>query len=261
MKVVPLFETIEDLDKAPEILRQVFEFPIAARSLKDADAFMEIMLAIQTVTRTVVSCSSWTLDKAQRAITRALSENGVKPKFFHGRGGSVSRGGAPTDRAIAAQPKGTLNGTLRLTEQGEVVTSKYANIGTAATQLELLSSSVLHHSTLPNVSAVDPEAEDVMEALSSLSQLSYLNLVNHSDFVSYFNQASPVDELSLLKIGSRPSRRFGASSLSDLRAIPWVFAWSQNRHLISSWYGFGEAVKKFCEIRGSSSKKVLEKGL
>ena len=158
-----------------------------------------------------------------------------------------------------AQPKGTLNGTLRLTEQGEVVTSKYANIGTAATQLELLSSSVLHHSTLPNVSAVDPEAEDVMEALSSLSQLSYLNLVNHSDFVSYFNQASPVDELSLLKIGSRPARRFGASSLSDLRAIPWVFAWSQNRHLISSWYGFGEAVKKFSEIRGSSSKKVLRK--
>ena len=260
LKVVPLFETIEDLDKAPEILRQVFEFPIAARSLKDADAFMEIMLGYSDSNKDGgFLCSSWTLDKAQRAITRALSENGVKPKFFHGRGGSVSRGGAPTDRAIAAQPKGTLNGTLRLTEQGEVVTSKYANIGTAATQLELLSSSVLHHSTLPNVAAVDPEAEDVMEALSSLSQLSYLNLVNHSDFVSYFNQASPVDELSLLKIGSRPARRFGASSLSDLRAIPWVFAWSQNRHLISSWYGFGEAVKKFCEIRGSSSKKVLRK--
>ena len=260
LKVVPLFETIEDLDKAPEILRQVFEFPIAARSLKDADAFMEIMLGYSDSNKDGgFLCSSWTLDKAQRAITRALSENGVKPKFFHGRGGSVSRGGAPTDRAIAAQPKGTLNGTLRLTEQGEVVTSKYANIGTAATQLELLSSSVLHHSTLPNVSTVDPEAEDVMEALSSLSQLSYLNLVNHSDFVSYFNQASPVDELSLLKIGSRPARRFGASSLSDLRAIPWVFAWSQNRHLISSWYGFGEAVKKFCEIRGSSSKKVLRK--
>jgi len=262
LRVVPLFETIEDLDKAPDILRQVFEFPIAARSLKDADAFMEIMLGYSDSNKDGgFLCSSWTLDKAQRAIARALSKNGVKPKFFHGRGGSVSRGGAPTDRAIAAQPKGTLNGKLRLTEQGEVVTSKYANVGTAATQLELLSSSVLHHSSQPTVSAVDPEAEDVMEALSSLSQLSYLNLVNHIDFVSYFNQASPVDELSLLKIGSRPSRRFGASSLSDLRAIPWVFAWSQNRHLISSWYGFGEAVEKFSEIRGTSSKKVLRKTL
>ena len=262
LKVVPLFETIEDLDKAPDILRQVYDFPIAARSLKDADGFMEIMLGYSDSNKDGgFLCSSWTLDKAQRAIARALSENGVKPKFFHGRGGSVSRGGAPTDLAIAAQPKGTLNGTLRLTEQGEVVTSKYANVGTAATQLELLSSSVLHHSGLTNVSAVDPEAEDVMEALSSLSQLSYLNLVNHDDFVSYFNEASPVDELSLLKIGSRPARRFGASSLSDLRAIPWVFAWSQNRHLISSWYGFGEAVKKFFEIRGSSGKKVLKKTL
>ena len=262
LKVVPLFETIEDLDKAPDILRQVYDFPIAARSLKDADGFMEIMLGYSDSNKDGgFLCSSWTLDKAQRAIARSLSENGVKPKFFHGRGGSVSRGGAPTDLAIAAQPKGTLNGTLRLTEQGEVVTSKYANVGTAATQLELLSSSVLHHSGLTNVSAVDPEAEDVMEALSSLSQLSYLNLVNHDDFVSYFNEASPVDELSLLKIGSRPARRFGASSLSDLRAIPWVFAWSQNRHLISSWYGFGEAVKKFFEIRGSSGKKVLKKML
>ena len=262
IKVVPLFETIEDLDKAPEILRQVYDFPLAARSLKDADGFMEIMLGYSDSNKDGgFLCSSWTLDKAQRAIARSLSKNGVKPKFFHGRGGSVSRGGAPTDRAIAAQPKGTLNGRLKLTEQGEVVTSKYANVGTAATQLELLSSSVLHHSGIPNVSAVDPEAEDVMEALSSLSQLSYLNLVNHSDFVSYFNEASPVDELSLLKIGSRPARRFGASSLSDLRAIPWVFAWSQNRHLISSWYGFGEAVKKFFEIRGSSGKKVLKKTL
>jgi phosphoenolpyruvate carboxylase len=262
LKVVPLFETIEDLDKAPDILRQVYDFPLAARSLKDADGFMEIMLGYSDSNKDGgFLCSSWTLDKAQRAIARSLSENGVKPKFFHGRGGSVSRGGAPTDRAIAAQPKGTLNGKLKLTEQGEVVTSKYANVGTAATQLELLSSSVLHHSGIPNVSAVDPEAEDVMEALSSLSQLSYLNLVNHSDFVSYFNEASPVDELSLLKIGSRPARRFGASSLSDLRAIPWVFAWSQNRHLISSWYGFGEAVKKFFEIRGSSGKKVLKKTL
>ena len=262
IKVVPLFETIEDLDKAPDILRQVYDFPLAARSLKDADGFMEIMLGYSDSNKDGgFLCSSWTLDKAQRAIARSLSENGVKPKFFHGRGGSVSRGGAPTDRAIAAQPKGTLNGRLKLTEQGEVVTSKYANVGTAATQLELLSSSVLHHSGIPNVSAVDPEAEDVMEALSSLSQLSYLNLVNHSDFVSYFNEASPVDELSLLKIGSRPARRFGASSLSDLRAIPWVFAWSQNRHLISSWYGFGEAVKKFFEIRGSSGKKVLKKTL
>lgn len=260
LKVVPLFETIEDLRAAPAILRAVLSIPLAARSMKDRGGRLEIMLGYSDSNKDGgFLCSSWTLDRAQRAITRAIAGQGARPVFFHGRGGSVSRGGAPTDRAIAAQPRGTLNGTLRLTEQGEVVTAKYANTGTAAAQLELLASSVLRHSTAPAFETVDPEAEDVMETLSSLSQTTYQTLLQHPSFLPYFNQASPVNELALLKIGSRPARRFGAASLSDLRAIPWVFAWTQNRHMISSWYGFGQAVQDFRSIRGAGGDAALDK--
>jgi phosphoenolpyruvate carboxylase len=258
LKVVPLFETIDDLRAAPTILRDVLDVPVAARSLRDASSQIEIMLGYSDSNKDGgFFCSTWSLDRAQRAITRSIGKKGLTPAFFHGRGGSVSRGGAPTARAIAAQPPGTLNGRLRLTEQGEVVTAKYANTGTAATQLEVLASSVLKQSALPPFEAVDPEAEDVMETLASLSQTRYQSLLEHPDFLGYFNEASPVNELTLLKIGSRPARRFGAQSLSDLRAIPWVFAWSQNRHLISSWFGFGGAVDDFCRIRGARGRAQL----
>lgn len=258
LKVVPLFETIDDLRAAPAILRDVLSIPLAARSMKDRAGRLEIMLGYSDSNKDGgYLCSSWSLDRAQRAITRAIAGHGARPVFFHGRGGSVSRGGAPTDRAIAAQPRGTLTGTLRLTEQGEVVTAKYANTGTAAAQLELLASSVLRHSTGPVFETVDPEADDVMDTLSSLSQTTYQTLLQHPGFLPYFNQASPVNELALLKIGSRPARRFGASSLSDLRAIPWVFAWSQNRQMISSWYGFGQALQDFRAIRGSGGDAAL----
>lgn len=258
LKVVPLFETIDDLRAAPAILRDVLSIPLAARSMKDRSGRLEIMLGYSDSNKDGgYLCSSWSLDRSQRAITRAIAAFGARPVFFHGRGGSVSRGGAPTARAIAAQPRGTLTGTLRLTEQGEVVTAKYANTGTAAAQLELLASSVLRHSTGPTFEAVDPEADDVMETLSSLSQTTYQTLLQHPGFLSYFNEASPVNELALLKIGSRPARRFGAASLSDLRAIPWVFAWTQNRQMISSWYGFGQALHDFRAIRGREGEGAL----
>jgi len=258
LKVVPLFETIEDLHAAPKVLRDVLEVPVAARSLRDAGGRMEIMLGYSDSNKDGgYFCATWSLDRAQRAITRSIGRKGLTPGFFHGRGGSVSRGGAPTERAIAAQPGGTVNGTLRITDQGEVVTAKYANTGTAAAHLEVLASSVLKHSARPRVEAVDPEAEDVMETLSSLSQTRYQTLLRHPGFIDYFNEATPVNELSLLKIGSRPARRSGARTLGDLRAIPWVFAWSQNRHMISSWYGFGGAVEDFRTVRGDTGHAQL----
>jgi phosphoenolpyruvate carboxylase len=258
LRVVPLFETSTDLEAAPEILKDVFSVPVAARSLKDASGQIEVMLGYSDSNKDGgFLCSTWSLDRAQRAIMRAVSSAATKPVFFHGRGGSVSRGGAPTDRAIAAQPRGTQTGTLRLTEQGEVVTAKYANPSTAAIQLELLAASVMRHSAEPQVEAVDPEADDVMDALSSLSRTRYQSLITQPGFVTYFNQASPVDELAYLKIGSRPARRHGAATLEDLRAIPWVFAWTQNRHMISSWYGFGSAVESFCSVRGTRGRVAL----
>lgn len=260
LKVVPLFETIPDLEAAPDVLRDVLSTPLALRSLRCSTGRIEIMLGYSDSNKDGGFLRSvWSLDRAQRAITRSLAPFRLKPVFFHGRGGSVSRGGAPTDRAIAAQPRGTLDGALRTTEQGEVVSAKYANIGTAAAQLELLASSVLRHSANSGLEPVDPEMDDALEALASLSQTSYAALISHKDFLPYFNQASPVNELALLRIGSRPARRFGAASLDDLRAIPWVFAWSQNRQMITSWYGVGKALETFRTIRGPRSDALLQR--
>ena len=180
-------------------------------------------------------------------------EAGVAIAFFHGRGGSVSRGGAPTGRAIAAQPAGSIRGRFRVTEQGEVVSYKYANKGTSLYQMELLASSVLEHALKSEREvALQPsrEFDDAMEALSGASRAAYTGLITHPDLVSYFQAASPLEEISLLNIGSRPARRFGASSLKDLRAIPWVFAWAQNRHMITGWYGVGTALQSFLQVRG-----------
>ena len=259
LKVVPLFETIGDLRAAPGILSGLLDVPFARRSLKSGDNRIEVMLGYSDSNKDGgFLCSTWELEKAQRLITRTLAAHRMQPVFFHGRGGSVSRGGAPAERAIAAQPAGTIAGRMRITEQGEVVSSKYANRGTALHQLELMASSVLRHSLQEGTPPVNPEHDDAFEALAGMSQAAYSNLLNGPGFLDYFQQASPVEELAMLKIGSRPARRFGAGSLEDLRAIPWVFAWSQNRHMITGWYGFGSAVASFRKFRGARGEAVLQ---
>jgi len=258
LRVVPLFETIEDLRHAPAVFDDLLKVPTAERSMRSRDGLIEVMLGYSDSNKDGgFICSTWELDKAQRRLTQGLARHGLRPVFFHGRGGSVSRGGAPTERAIAAQPAGTVQGRLRITEQGEVVSSKYANRGTALNQLELLASSVLAHLQTREPPAIDPEHTDALEALSGISQTAYVNLLSMPGFIDYFQQASPVEELAMLKIGSRPARRFGAKSIADLRAIPWVFAWSQNRHLITGWYGFGSAIRSFRQVRGAAGDQLL----
>ena len=259
LPIVPLFETIEDLRNAPCILSELINVPTARRSMKRQGARVEIMLGYSDSNKDGgFICSTWELEQAQRKITQTLRGLGLVPAFFHGRGGSVSRGGAPTGRAIAAQPVGTINGALRTTEQGEVVSTKFANRGTALKELEQLASSVLLHTALsPKVAVKNPEHDDALQALSGMSQAAYSALLNTPGFVQYFQETSPVEELAMLKIGSRPARRFGASSLADLRAIPWVFAWSQNRHLLTGWYGFGAACDSFTKVRGDMGWKIL----
>ena len=258
LQVVPLFETIDDLRRAPEVFDAVLAVPLAERSLRSRDGTVEVMLGYSDSNKDGgFLCSTWELDKAQRRLTQSLARHRLRPVFFHGRGGSVSRGGAPTGRAIAAQPVGTVQGRLRITEQGEVVSSKYANRGTAQSQLELLASSVLSHLPVRVQPAADPEHIDTLEALAGLSQTAYVSLLGMPGFLDYFQQASPVEELAMLKIGSRPARRFGARSLGDLRAIPWVFAWSQNRHMITGWYGFGSAIAAFRQVRGATADRLL----
>ena len=260
LRVVPLFETIGDLRAAPQILNEVLRVPLARRSLDDGSHRIEIMLGYSDSNKDGgFLCSTWELEKAQRSIRQALATHRLIPVFFHGRGGSVSRGGAPTERAIAAQPFGTINGQLRTTEQGEVVSAKFANRPTAQHELERLAASVLAQSLETADGPVPTEFNDTMEALAGISQTAYGALLHRPGFIDYFQQASPVEELAMLKMGSRPTRRFGAKSLDDLRAIPWVFAWSQNRHLMTGWYGFGTAIADFRRFRGNSADKLLRR--
>ena len=205
-------------------------------------------------------CASFELFEAQRSLISAGLKAGIALRFFHGRGGSVSRGGAPTGRAIAAQPVGSIGGRMRVTEQGEVVSLKFANRGTAQNNLEVLTASVLLH-TLK--SANEPEQklvgehQNAVQEIARLSFKAYRRLAEDPALLNYFQSSSPVEELALLKIGSRPSRRFGASGIQDLRAIPWVFAWSQNRHLLTGWYGLGYAIDDFLSSQGGSGLKLL----
>jgi phosphoenolpyruvate carboxylase len=263
LPIVPLFETIEDLQRAPGIMRELLSVPLVRRSVRAQGGVQEVMIGYSDSNKDGgFLTSNWELSKAQIKLTRVGKELGVPIAFFHGRGGSVSRGGAPTGRAIAAQPAGSIQGRMRITEQGEVVSFKYANRGTAQYQLELLAASILEHSLKSErEKALVPTAEfdEVMEALSGAAQAAYRQLIDHPDLFTYYQAASPLEEISLLNLGSRPARRFGARSLSDLRAIPWVFAWSQNRHFVPGWYGVGSGILTFLQVRGARGAALLDR--
>ncbi|MBZ9846591.1 phosphoenolpyruvate carboxylase [Mesorhizobium sp. CA14] len=261
LRIVPLFETIADLQAAPAILNGLLGVSLVRRTVRDFGARQEIMLGYSDSNKDGgFLASNWELAKAQKRLTVIGRKHNTRISFFHGRGGSVSRGGAPTGRAIAAQPQGTVAGSMRVTEQGEVVSSKFANRGTGLNQLEVLAAAVLAHGIRSTGDArpkETPEFDEALEALAGMSQASYAGLMAEPGFLDYFNQASPVAELALLKMGSRPDRRFGASGIADLRAIPWVFAWSQNRHLLTGWYGIGSALNAFVTVRGEAGRELL----
>jgi phosphoenolpyruvate carboxylase len=261
LPVVPLFETIADLRAAPDIMRELLAVPIVRRSTHWQGNVQEVMIGYSDSNKDGgFVASNWELSKAQSQLTKVGLEAGIPIAFFHGRGGSVSRGGAPTGRAIAAQPAGSIRNRFRVTEQGEVVSYKYANKGTALYQMELLASSVFEHALKSErEEALKPKREfdDIMEALAGASRAAYTSLVSHPGLVQYFQEASPIEEISLLNIGSRPARRFGAKSLADLRAIPWVFAWAQNRHIITGWYGVGSALSSLLQVRGQQGEALL----
>ncbi len=261
LRIVPLFETIDDLRRAPGIMRDLLAAPAVQGSVKVHGGRQEVMLGYSDSNKDGgFFCASFELFEAQRRLMKVGREAGTAISFFHGRGGSVSRGGAPAGRAIAAQPAGSVAGIMRVTEQGEVVSSKFANRGTALYNLELLSASVLVH-TLKSIDEpelkVIPDHQQAVEAIAGRSFAHYRKLAEDPALLSYFQWASPVEELANLKIGSRPARRFGATGIGDLRAIPWVFAWSQNRHLMTGWYGLGYALDDFLVPRGGAGLRLL----
>ncbi len=261
VRIVPLFETIDDLRAAPAIMSELLATPVVRGSVAANGGRQEVMLGYSDSNKDGgFFCASFELFEAQRRLIRIGRDANVAISFFHGRGGSVSRGGAPTGRAIAAQPAGTIDGRMRVTEQGEVVSSKFANRGTAQNNLEILASSVFVH-TLKSANEpelkVNPEHQQAVEWIAQASFRHYRKLAEDSALINYFQQASPVEELANLKLGSRPARRFGAKGIGDLRAIPWVFAWSQNRHLLTGWYGLGYAFDDFLVPRGGEGMKLL----
>jgi phosphoenolpyruvate carboxylase len=263
LPIVPLLETIADLRRAPSILKELLSVPLVQRSLHGQGGVQEVMIGYSDSNKDGgYFAANWELAKAQTALSRLGREHGITITFFHGRGGSVSRGGAPTGRAIAAAPAGSIKRQFRVTEQGEVVSFKYANRGTAAYQVELLAASVIEHALVSERErALIPvhEFDEAMESLSGLSWTAYHDLMRTEGMLEYLTAASPLEELALLNIGSRPARRTQAKTLSDLRAIPWVFAWTQNRHLITGWYGVGSALKAFLDVRRESGLDLLRR--
>jgi phosphoenolpyruvate carboxylase len=263
LPIVPLLETIPDLRRAPAILKELLAVPLVQRSLRLHHNVQEVMVGYSDSNKDGgYFAANWELNKAQAGLTRLGQEHGVQIAFFHGRGGSVSRGGAPTGRAIAAAPAGSIRGQFRTTEQGEVVSLKYANRGTAGYHVELLAAAVIEHvlkSERETALIPTHEFDEAMEALSGTSWTAYRKLMENPNMLAYLQGSSPLEELSLLNIGSRPARRTQAQTLADLRAIPWVFSWSQNRHMLPGWYGIGSGLKAFLDVRKDAGLDLLRR--
>jgi phosphoenolpyruvate carboxylase len=263
LPIVPLLETIPDLRKAAPILKELIAIPLVQRSLHVQRRIQEVMIGYSDSNKDGgYFTAHWELSKAQSSLTRLGRENGMTIAFFHGRGGSVSRGGAPAGRAIAASPAGSIRGQFRITEQGEVVSFKYANRGTAAYHVELLGASVIEHVLRSErEAALIPvhEFHEAMEALSGTAWSAYRKLMEMPTMFAYLQESSPLEELSLLNIGSRPARRTQARTLGDLRAIPWVFSWTQNRHILSGWYGVGSGIRAFLDVRKERGLELLKR--
>ena len=249
LNVSPLFETIDDLEGAPEVLRRLLEDPFYRSTLEKRGDLQEIMLGYSDSGKDAgYVASNWALYKAQRALSAVAREYGVKLRLFHGRGGTVGRGGGPSYDAILAQPPGTVGGLIRITEQGEVISYKYSMPGLARRNLDTVLAAVLEASAEDREQEPKKEWVEAIERLSASSSETYRKLVyEDEDFYAFFSGASPIGELSLVNIGSRPSKRVENPDVESLRAIPWVFAWTQNRFLLPSWYGAGTALATFID--------------
>jgi phosphoenolpyruvate carboxylase len=242
LHVTPLFETLDALERAPETMAALYAEPSYREHLARHGDRQEIMLGYSDSAKDAgFLTSQWAIYRAQEQLVGQGPEHGVEVSFFHGRGGSPSRGGAPAHQAILAQPPGTLGGGVRITEQGEVISAKYADRGLAGRSLEQQLSALLVGHATPVVAVPDAFRAEI-ERASERSCAMYRAIVGDEDFVRFFRQVSPIDELSELTIGSRPASRRTGGRLEDLRAIPWVFAWTQNRILLPSWFGAGAAL-------------------
>ena len=252
---VPLFESIEDLRNCPAVCRNLWTSADYARLLDSWNRQQEVMLGYSDSNKDGgMLTSTWEIFKAHRALHRVAAECNVKLTLFHGRGGTVGRGGGPTHHAIIAQPQGAFTGHMKITEQGEVMNWKYSDRVLAERNLELMIAASLEALSRPDVADLDQEGESALEEMSRDAFEFYREkIAENDDVLTYFEEATPVRELEHVRIGSRPTRRSARGGLGDLRAIPWVFGWMQSRHVVPAWFGVGFALERFAE------KSLLER--
>ena len=241
--VVPLFETIDDLRNAPEVMKAWFELPEAAAGAH-ARGYQEVMVGYSDSNKDGGYLTSlWSLDQASRALAAVFEKAGVRLQLFHGRGGAVGRGGGSSFAAIRAQPQGTVQGRIRITEQGEVIAAKYGTPENAAINLEAIASATLLASIEIRQGQSRERFHSAMETISETSFRAYRSLVYETEgFRTFFRQMTPIAEIAELKIGSRPTSRTSSGRIEDLRAIPWGFSWAQARVMLPGWYGVGEGL-------------------
>ncbi|MCK1368730.1 phosphoenolpyruvate carboxylase [Bradyrhizobium sp. 62] len=248
INIVPLFETIEDLQASSTIMDRMLSLHDYRRLVDSRGSVQEVMLGYSDSNKDGgFVTSGWELYKAEICLVDVFERHGVRLRLFHGRGGSVGRGGGPSYDAIIAQPGGAVNGQIRITEQGEIISSKYSNAEVGRNNLEILAAATLEASLLhPRQSAPRREYLTAMDELSSLAFKAYRGLVYETDgFVDYFWASTVINEIATLNIGSRPASRKKTRAIEDLRAIPWVFSWAQCRLMLPGWYGFGSAVEQW----------------
>jgi phosphoenolpyruvate carboxylase len=258
--IVPLFETIDDLRRGASILEAALDVPIYRGIVRARGDSQEVMLGYSDSNKDGgYLTANWALYRAELDLVESARKTGIRLRLFHGRGGTVGRGGGPSYQAILAQPPGAVNGSLRLTEQGEVIAAKYAEPQMAQRNLETLLAATLE-STLLDVEGLGDSAGpayEILDELADRAQRAYTELVHETPgFVDYFLQSTPVSEIGSMNIGSRPTSRKPTSSITDLRAIPWVLAWSQSRVMLPGWYGTGSAVESWIADGPSSSGRV-----
>ncbi len=251
--VVPLFETIDDLIKSPRILDEYLSHPVTINSLRlqqkrslSGGLTQQVMIGYSDSNKDGgIFASQWYLYEAQTKLIEVGTKHNIKIRFFHGKGGSISRGAGPTHWFLRALPPGSIHGDIRLTEQGETIERKYANKNNAVYNLELLTAGTMTATILQkNNKAKEHEQASVLNYLACKSMVVYKELTQKAGFIRFYEKATPIDAIEQSKIGSRPSRRTGARTLGDLRAIPWVFSWSQCRFNITGWYGVGTTLEE-----------------
>lgn len=261
LQPVPLFETIDDLHAAPQIMTVLFEIPAYRESLNSTGQIQEIMLGYSDSNKDGgVLTANWELRVALKELTEKARGYGIKLKFFHGRGGALGRGGMPLNRSILAQPPETIGAGIKITEQGEVLSQRYAMKGIAYRSLEQATWALITAAFMakhPQSDIQEHKWEMIMKSISETAFEKYQDLVfRDPDFLTFFKEATPLNEVGELNIGSRPSKRKNSDRFEDLRAIPWVFAWTQSRFLFPAWYAAGTALNNFYRGKSENLKQL-----